>query len=135
MGALAHGLEDRLDPFIIDHLVEQVAHGAHENTLRFSPSSWLIECAFDEPNVAGPTRTVVHHLCDASEWSVVPNNQIPELIYVYAFRASRETRRDPLGVAVPAAIRDARTPTQRVPRRVRPLDFRAIHDGLPIFGT
>lgn len=108
-----HG-EDLVDVLVGELLVEEVAHGVDEDAPRLPPAEGFVELCRDELDAAGPARARGRHLREAGKDTGVRVALLE--------RVAREPRRDPLGVAVAAALGDPRAAPNGVPRRVGPGD-------------
>lgn len=91
-----HHLRNFDDVLIRYVLMKEVAHRVYEDHLRNSPTEWLSELLRNEPQVEAEFIRVTGH--------------------------AAEPLGERLSVATPAALADFRAPTDRVPRRVSPLD-------------
>jgi len=94
---LLHGVEDLVDIGERHVLVEQVAHGIHEDHLRRADGERLFQAMRAQGQV--------------------------EAFLIGMARHAPEPLREPLRIAVVAARADLRAARHRVPRQVRPFDL------------
>src|SRR5262249_44663426 len=95
-----HRVEHAPDEFLWHSLMEKVAHRIHEYHSRSSPFQRLLQASRSECKVEAVLEGMV-------------------------WRAA-EALREALGIAVVTARADLRATRHRIPRRVRPLDGRAV---------
>lgn len=128
---LNHASHHLVPLLIRERLMEQVAHGAHEDAARLAPVQRIVESVRVEGRgEADRAGAVATRAPKGRKWAAVSGE--PRAAAVGAPRSCKVPTGDSLRVAVVARLRDGRAASHRVPCGIGPLDTGVVtHSGPP----